>query len=490
LAGKKLRGEWYLVRLRGGDEWLLIKGGEDMEPVSAKADDTSVRSGKSMKALSDAAGRVWQSNRAEPRTFKARMAELARATATKKKAPRASRSRGAKKPVSEGRAGPPGSPKSTKTTARGKRTQSSGSAAATHASETNDSGEGGGRRGPAPPPKRTKIGKKPTANRSARTPEFIEPMKAQLVDSPPTGDWVYEIKFDGFRAIAFRDDDGTRLLSRNNKDFAGRFPEVVEAIAALDVADAVIDGEIVALDEKGRSSFQLLQAYDLGQKRPPIFFYAFDLLQLNGRDLQALPLNERKAELEKLLKDQNGVIRYSVSLGNNADVLLKQARELGLEGLIGKRPESTYEAGRRSGNWIKLKLNHEQEFVIGGYTPPGGSRQHFGALLVGVYDGRELKFAGKVGTGFNTKLLRSLHAEFKKIERPTCPFVDLPEKRSGRYGQGVTAAEMKRCHWLEPTMVCQLRFTEWTRDDRLRHPVFLGIREDKSATDVVRENKG
>jgi len=190
-----------------------------------------------------------------------------------------------------------------------------------------------------------------------------------------------------------------------------------------------------------------------------------------------------------LLNGSTGVVRYSTSLGNEPDKLLKQARELGLEGLIGKRPESRYEAGQRSGNWIKLKLHHEQEFVIGGYTPPAGTRLHFGALLVGVYDSGELKFAGKVGTGFNTKLLRSLYAQFKKIETATCPFVDLPEKRSGRYGQGVTAAEMKRCHWLEPRLVCQIKFTEWTRDDRLRHPVFLGLREDKAAKDVVREDK-
>ena len=127
--------------------------------------------------------------------------------------------------------------------------------------------------------------------------------------------------------------------------------------------------------------------------------------------------------------------------------------------------------------------------MIGGYTPPGGTRQHFGALLVGVYDGKDFKFAGKVGTGFNTKLLRSLHAKFKTIETDACPFVDLPEKRTGRYGQGMTAGEMKHCHWLKPELVCQLKFTEWTRDDRLRHPVFLGLREDKSARDVVREDK-
>ncbi len=439
LHGKKLRGEWYLVQLRGGDEWLLIKGSEDMKPVSEKQDDTSVLSGKSMEQLSRGAGRVWQSNRKEPKSFKAEIAEAAHA-------------------------------------AEKIRVKSDDAAAPV--------GRALRARRPAPSAR-----KKPrTSARANPTPHFIEPMKALLVDAPPAGDWIYEIKFDGFRAIAFRDARGTRLLSRNNKDFAQKFPEIVDAVSAVDVRDVILDGEVVALDDKGRSSFQLLQAHDLGQERPPLFFYVFDLLQLNGKNLQSLPLTERKAALEKLLaKDAPAAIRYSASLGNEPDTLLAQAKKLGLEGLIGKRPESHYEPGKRTGAWVKLKLHHEQEFVIGGYTPPGGSRPHFGALLVGVYEGKQLKFAGKVGTGFNTKLLRSLHAQFQKIAADTCPFVDLPDKRAGRYGAGVTAAEMKRCHWVKPVLVAQIKFTEWTRDDRLRHPVFLGLREDKPATEVVRE---
>lgn len=448
LRGEKLRGEWYLVQLRGGDEWLLIKGSEDMKPVSEKQDDTSVLSGKSMDQLSRGAGRVWQSNRSEPKSFKAEIAAAAHAAEEKTADKKNGAAAPAGRPLRASR--PASSAKKTKRT-------SSASTATTRL-------------------------------RAKATPAFTEPMKALLVDSAPEGDWIYEIKFDGFRALAFRDARGTRLLSRNNKDFAQKFPEIVDAVAALDVSDVILDGEIVALDEKGRSSFQLLQAFDLGQERPPLFFYVFDLLQLNGKNLQSLPLTTRKAALEKLLaKDAPPAIRYSASLGNDPDTLLAQARKLGLEGLIGKRPDSLYEPGKRSGAWFKLKLHHEQEFVIGGYTPPGGSRSHFGALLVGVYDGKQLKFAGKVGTGFNAKLLRSLHAQFQKIATDTCPFVDLPDKRPGRYGAGVTAAEMRRCHWVKPTMVAQIKFTEWTRDDRLRHPVFLGLREDKPATEVVRE---
>lgn len=456
LSGKKLRGEWYLVRLRGGDEWLLIKGGTDMKPLSAKADDTSVRSGKTMAQLAAGAGRVWESKpRGGRESFKASVARAAHAAEAKaEKLPSSDRAGHAAKSA---RAKP--EKKATARTGRG--------ATAAQARQRTPAKAGG---------------------KSKLTPEFIEPMKAQLVAAPPEGEWIYEIKFDGFRAIAFRDHRGTRLLSRNDKDFAGKFPSVVEAVAALDVRDVILDGEIVALDPKGRSSFQLLQAFELGQERPPLFFYVFDLLQLNGEDLQGQPLTERKAKLEALLaKNAPDGLRYSASLEGDVDQLLAQARELGLEGIIGKRPDSAYEPGRRSGAWIKLKLHREQEFVIGGYTSPGGSRPYFGALLVGVYQGKELTFVGKVGTGFDVKRLRELHGRFQKIASETCPFANLPEPRSGRYGAGVTAAEMKRCHWVRPELVAQLKFAEWTRDDRLRQPVFLGLREDKPAREVVRE---
>ena len=210
---------------------------------------------------------------------------------------------------------------------------------------------------------------KPAA--SVRLPDFVEPMKAKLVGSMPSGgDWIYEIKFDGYRALALRGGSEMRILSRKQKDLGTKFPEVKDSIAALDVQDAIIDGEIVALDEKGRSSFQLLQGFDMGQERPPIVYYAFDLLRLNGKDLQGLPIEERKSKLEELLKKPPGVIRYSVSFTKDIPELLDRAHKLGLEGLIGKRRGSRYEAGRRTGAWIKIKLHQEQEFVIRGYTEP------------------------------------------------------------------------------------------------------------------------
>jgi len=328
---------------------------------------------------------------------------------------------------------------------------------------------------------------KPRSATSARLPDFVEPMKAKLVGSMPSGDWIYEIKFDGYRALALRGGSETRILSRNEKDLGSKFPEVRDSIATLDIQDAIIDGEIVALDEKGRSSFQLLQSFAMGQEKPPIVFYAFDLLRLNGKDLQDLQIEERKGKLGELLKNHPGVIRYSVSFTKDIPELLDRAHKLGLEGLIGKRAGSKYGAGKRTGAWIKVKLHQEQEFVIGGYTEPEGSRKHFGALLVGFYEGKKLKFAGRVGTGFSDKLLSTLYSELSKIRFDKCPFYNLPAAGRNRWDQGLTAAEMKRCHWVKPVMVCQIKFSEWTRDDRLRQPVFLGIREDKRPSDVVRE---
>ena len=220
-------------------------------------------------------------------------------------------------------------------------------------------------------------------------------MKAKLAKAPSFGHWIYEIKFDGWRALALKGGNQVRLLSRNSKDLGAKFPEIIVSIVELNAHDAIIDGEIVALDEKGRSSFQLLQAHDMEQERPPIFFYAFDLLQLNGKDMKKLPLEERKATLQRLLEKPPGVIRYSATLGNNAQNLLKEVRKLGLEGLIGKRAKSIYEVGTRSGAWIKIKLLHEQEFVIGGYTEPESTRQFFGSLIVGFYRRQRVGICGK-----------------------------------------------------------------------------------------------
>ncbi|TDU81305.1 bifunctional non-homologous end joining protein LigD [Prosthecobacter fusiformis] len=335
----------------------------------------------------------------------------------------------------------------------------------------------------------TKSAAKATAalEKPVKMPAFVEPMKARLVATPPTDDgWIYEVKFDGFRALAFKQGKEVSLISRTEHDMTHKFPEVTEALQALDLPNCILDGEVVALDDKGRSSFQMLQAYELGQEQPPLCYYAFDLLSLKGRDQKSRSLLDRKDRLREILPDSD-VVRYSASLEGDASALLKQASKLGLEGLIGKKSDSTYEAGKRSGHWIKLKLNAEQEVVIGGYTPPAGSRTQFGALIVGVHVDGKLQCVGKVGTGFNAKLLRELHAQFQPLIQEKCPFSNLPVESSGRWGQGITKREMKKCTWLKSKLVCQVKFAEWTRDSRLRQPVFVGMREDKRASEVIRE---
>jgi bifunctional non-homologous end joining protein LigD len=249
----------------------------------------------------------------------------------------------------------------------------------------------------------------------------------------------------------------------------------------------VIDGEVVALDEKGRSSFQLLQALEMDGRKSPVYFYAFDLLQSDGKSLLNLPLETRKNVLERVCDDVGDPIRYSGPIGAEAKPLLEEVKRRGLEGIIGKLRNSAYEPGRRSGAWIKLKCVAEQEFVIGGYTPPQGARKHFGAVLVGYYDDKKLVFAGKVGTGFDGKTLSLLHKKFREEERGDCPFVDLPSKQNGQWVLGITPSMMKKIHWINPKFVAEIKFAEWTRDGKLRAPVFLGLRDDKKPSEVIRE---
>jgi len=313
-------------------------------------------------------------------------------------------------------------------------------------------------------------------------------MKARLVDEPPShGDWLYELKFDGIRAIAIKDGKKVSLISRNGNKLDKRFPEIAEAIKELPVRECVVDGEAVALDEEGRSSFQLLQALEMEGRKAPLRFYVFDLVQLNGKSLLDLPVEQRKQVLVTVCENVGDPIRYSGEISGDVKTLLTEVKKRGLEGLIGKQRGSKYEPGRRSGAWIKLKCVNEQEFVVGGYTPPAGSRKHFGAILVGYYDNRKLKFAGKVGSGFTEKSLSILYRKFRDEERDDCPFVDLPSKQGGAWVQGITPSMMKKMHWVNPKFVAQIRFSEWTRDGKLRQPVFLGMREDKKATEVKRE---
>jgi bifunctional non-homologous end joining protein LigD len=315
---------------------------------------------------------------------------------------------------------------------------------------------------------------------------FIEPMMALRAADLPVGKWIYELKFDGYRALTFKIDKQVRLVSRNRTNFNKDYPELIDALKLLTARSVTIDGEITALDQNGKSSFQLLQSYGKA-KQTPLVYHAFDLLFLEGTDLRSRPLIERRKLLAKVLKKGPDNIRFSEELRGTREELLQVARQFQLEGLIAKRPDSLYESGRRSGAWVKVKLTQQQEFVIGGYTPPEGSRKYFGSLLVGYNSPSAFLFAGRVGTGFSEALLAELYAALQKIKREDCPFVNLPEKRRGRWGQGITPAVMKRCRWVEPILVAQIKFTEWTSDDQLRQPVFLGLRTDKPAKDVVRE---
>lgn len=316
---------------------------------------------------------------------------------------------------------------------------------------------------------------------------FIAPMKALGVAMPPGGDWRCEIKFDGYRAVALLNDGRAELWSRNRKEMSGDYPAVVAALESIHCRNAVLDGEIVALDPKGRSRFQLLQGRGLAAAPPNIAYYLFDVMQRDGEDLRAQPIEQRRKTLEALLKKARRPLQLSPVFDVAPAPFLEEARRQGLEGLIAKRPGSHYESDRRSGAWLKCKVLNEQEFVIGGFTPPQRSREFFGAILVGYYQRGKLLYAGKVGTGFNRALLGSLHATFQKLRRPECPFANLPMERKPRFGRGMTRGEMREVTWLKPTLVAQIKFAEWTNDGLLRQPVFLGLRADKAATAVRRE---
>jgi bifunctional non-homologous end joining protein LigD len=445
LDGKKAKGEWTLVRIRGREgeknQWLILKTGDDAKPISKKIDDESVKTGRTMKQIADERDAEWQSKRVEDQSptsqFKGRIREAV------------------KKKVKD------------ETVGRDRRA----------------------RQNTAPENARGRLREPGLLDLPSAKPRFVEPMKAKLVEKPPaTGDWIYELKFDGIRLIAIKDHEKVSLLSRNQNDLSARFPEVVDAVKNLPADECVVDGEVVALDEEGRSSFQLLQAREMEGRKSPIYFYAFDVLQVDGKNLVSLPLETRKNLLESLCAGAGDTrIRYSDAIGGDAEQLLKEVQRRGLEGIIGKLRNSVYEPGRRSGAWIKLKCVNEQEFVIGGYTPPQGARKHFGAILVGYYKDRDLVFAGKAGTGFTTKSLAALHKKFRAEERADCPFVDLPSKQNGQWVLGITPSMMKKIRWIKPKFVAEIKFAEWTRDGKLRAPVFMGLREDKKPGEVVRE---
>ncbi len=396
MRGKKLKGEWILVKDRReeeGNRWLLIKAGEPIT-ITKKSDDTSAVSGRSMRQITEDNDAQWQSNRS------ARSTRIAKRSI-------------AKKPVE---------------------------------------------------------------------PKFIEPMHCKAVAKPPVGDeWSFEIKFDGYRCLAVKHGSTVILYSRNAKKLNDRFPHLASALARFK-QDFAMDGEIVALDRKGRPAFQLLQ--NSSARDVSVFFYAFDLVNLKGEDLVNEPIGRRRELLHQVLASARDPIRTSPLLEAPGEKIAEAVQTLGLEGYVAKRAGSLYESGERSGAWIKQRTNQEQEFVIGGYIPGGHG---FDSLLVGVYEGKKLQFVAKVKNGFVPQLRAEIFPQLKKLRVDKCPFANLPEEKSGRWGESLTAEKMKECRWVRPRLVCQVVFVEWTEAGHLRHCSFVAMRDDKKPTEVVRE---
>ena len=428
LHGERLQGGWHLVRSRRGEEgqkeqWLLFKDDDDearpeSEGIITQEVMTSVDTGRTMEEIAADADARWDS-KAPAAEAMIRQGKPSK-TAAKKPAAKSAAKKGADFPAA---------------------------------------GVSGARKAPFP------------AN--------LVPQMATLVDDVPAGaDWIHEIKYDGYRLVVLLRDGTARLITRNGNDWSDRFPETCAALSSLPVRSAILDGELVVLDRKGATSFQALQNVLNSGRRGELVFYAFDLPYLEGMDLRGAPLVARKEALRALLAeiDPGGAVRFSDHIVGRGAQFYAQACGMGLEGIMSKRADSHYQQ-KRTKDWVKVKCLLRQEFVIGGYTDPRGSRPHFGALLLGVYDEKgDFVYTGKVGTGFDHARLRDVSKRLKKLERADSPFID--------HGRRRTPAGV---HWVDPKLVCEIAFTEWTGEGILRHPVFQGLREDKPARQVVRE---
>jgi bifunctional non-homologous end joining protein LigD len=302
-------------------------------------------------------------------------------------------------------------------------------------------------------------------------PGFVPPMLAKLVKVLPEGpQWEYELKLDGYRLEAVKEGDRVRLYSRNGNDFTKRFARIAASVSQIKADFIVLDGEAVAVDEQGKPSFQMLQNRALLPRRWSLVFYAFDLLYLNGQDLKAFPLKERRALLEKVL-GKSGVL-FSQSLPGTLDQIMQAVRQHGLEGVIAKRLDSPYQADRRSDFWLKLPLKPSQEFVIGAYRLDG---KRLELLLVGYFETEKLLFAGKVHQGLNPANRRALLKLQEPLRVEKCPFANLPTAKSGHWGEGVTAQEMLDYVWLKPQTLGEIKFAEWTQGGILRHAEFVNL---------------
>jgi len=326
-------------------------------------------------------------------------------------------------------------------------------------------------------------------------PRFVPPQAATLVERAPDGeDWLHEIKFDGYRALARIDSGSAEIRSRNDKDWTQAYAMLAAEMSGLPVENAILDGEVVVQLPDGTTSFEALRRVpreaagpdvsgksgDAGPSRDAtgrLLYYAFDLLYLNSYALLDVPIEQRRRLLREVLaqEGESGRILFSEHIPGDGPTLLAQACALGLEGVVSKRVSTPYRPGVRGGDWVKTKCHHEQEFVIGGYTDPSGTRTGFGALLLGVYHDGRLRYVSKVGTGFDEALLLSLGARLREMEVEYPPFDEgLPRNRAG-------------FHWVRPELVAQVAFLEWTAAGGIRHPSFKGLREDKPAREVTAE---
>jgi len=306
-------------------------------------------------------------------------------------------------------------------------------------------------------------------------------MECLLVATLPEGEeWIYELKLDGYRAQAIRDSKGVRVLSRNGKDLTKRYPLLLKGLNDAIAADTALDGELVAFDDAGLPSFNALQNATRDTK---VVFFAFDVLVSEGKDVKMLPLRARKDLLSRIFH-ANGHVQLSEHFGGPLDKFIEGVKKISGEGVVAKRLDARYQPGRRSGSWSKKRINIGQEFVIGGFTPSGNG---IDSLVVGYYEDGKLIYAARVRAGLVPASRRELYGLLKPHIVKTCPFANLPEATSGRWGQGLTAAKMKECIWVRPRLVANFEFLEWTDSNHVRHIKFVALRSDKDPVTVIRE---
>jgi bifunctional non-homologous end joining protein LigD len=477
LDGKKLKGDFALIKMKGrrpgskGNEWLLIKKHDDhaVEGYDIDAFDESVLSKRSLAEIAgDKGSAEWRSRAAGGGKLKAAWLADAVAKLDQKKKQKKLTTEGTEK----------------RRVNQAERSKSLANSAPSKLKNDPVSSEPVRSEGP---PVVNAVSSAFSGAVKRPMPPTIHPMLAEAVGEPFDGaEWLFEIKWDGYRAVAFIEDGKLRLVSRNQNELTERFPELKDLPKFIQAKSAILDGEVVALDEQGRASFSLMQqrtGFRPGGRRVankadvPVLYYAFDLLYLDGYDLRRVPLKERKNKLASLLVTGDSV-RYSDHYEKQGKALFEMARAKGLEGILAKRRDSLYQE-RRTSEWLKIKVRHRLECVIGGYTEPEGSRAHFGSIVLGLYDGQgRLIHVGQAGSGFDQKSLDAVSKLLKKRETKKNPF----------YGE---VEALRKVYWVKPELVAEIEYAEWTdgantgSGPKLRAPVFLGLRDDKDPQDCL-----